>query len=516
MNYEDMNNTETNGYKQIKFGAIISYLLLAINTAYGLLLTPFLIKNLGTDEYGLYKLVGSISGSLVVFNLGIGETVQRYVSLYVARGEEGKVPNLMGMCLRICALLNIAVLIVGIIVVHLFPMIYGNSLQGNQLDKGIIMLIVLIANIMIILIENIFSGLLAGYNQFIFINTTKLVIVLLRAIVTFIAIKGGKGAIFLVATTLGLSIIALIAEWIYSRDKLGVKIRFENWDKSLFREAGKYTALMFMTALTSQIFTNVDSIVIGAVLGTTIVTLYSIAQYFFDMFQQLSCAISGVMLPTITKTLQQKNGLKEAERIVIRTGRIQFMILGAAFAGILVTGKEFIYLWLGKGKEDIYIVTIILVGPTLFELCTNVCNSILAAMNKIAYRTHITFISAIANAILTVILVKYWSYMGAAVATAISYIVCNLIMMNIYYTKEIKINIVNIYGKIIKRTILCIIIPMLCLLIINHILYGSWFSFLTKVIIFGAIYLSLLLSYGFSPEEKQQIPIVRNVVGRKR
>ena len=47
--------------------------------AYSLWLTPFLLKNLGVSEYGLYKIVGSLSGSLVVFNFGVGDTVQKYI-----------------------------------------------------------------------------------------------------------------------------------------------------------------------------------------------------------------------------------------------------------------------------------------------------------------------------------------------------------------------------------------------------------------------------------------------------
>ena len=93
------------GTRQVKVGAILSYLLMILNMVSGLWLTPYLLKNLGMDEYGLYKLVGSVSSSLIVLNLGIGETVQRYTALYVTRKETHKIPNLMAMCMIISGLL---------------------------------------------------------------------------------------------------------------------------------------------------------------------------------------------------------------------------------------------------------------------------------------------------------------------------------------------------------------------------------------------------------------------------
>ena len=496
------------GLKQVKIGAFLTYALLFINTIVNFWMTPFLVKNLGMDEYGLFKLVGSLSGSLLVLNLGIGDTVQRYVSLYVAQGNNQKIPNLMAMCLRISLLLNGLIFFVGIIVILLFPTTYGNTLLPEQLGKGTIMLVILVANIMLTVIENLFSGLLAGYNQFVFTNSLKIIIFIFRTLVIFLGIRGGGNSVFLVALSFGLTLLTLIIEWFYSRKKLHLRIKYEGWDKSLFQEAGKFTVLMFLTALAGQAFTNVDNIVIGAFLGTAVVTIYSVAQFFFNLFQQLSCAISGVMLPTVTMVLQKENGLKKAEQLVIQAGRVQFILLGAALAGIISIGKEFIFLWLGDGYERVHLLILILVGPTLFELCTNVCNSILAASNKIAFRTYVNFISAAINAILTIILVKTWSYIGAAVATAFSYISCSLITMNIYYIKVMKLDMISIHKGIIGNLWICMILPMGVLFILNNYLYGSWVTFIMKVIIFVVIYVVFLLIFGLHEEEKRQIPII--------
>lgn len=492
-------------FRQVKIGAVLSYILIIFNMAYSLWLTPFLLKNLGVSEYGLYKLVGSLSGALIVLNFGVGDTVQKYLSLYISKREEKKISNLLGMFFILSIVLCMFLLVIGICMIYVFPFFYSNTLPLEQIDKAKILLVILIINMIITVLDNFFSGILAGYNDFICINSLKLVSIILRAILIYFSVLRGLGSVGLVLSSLLVCLATLIVEILYVYKRKKVVIRLEKWDNDLFKESGKYAFLMFLTMLSSQAFLNVDNIVIGAYLGTSIVSLYSLGLFFFDLFQQLSCAISGVMLPTITCALNGENGREKAISIVINAGRMQFLLLGAAFAGIVCVGKEFIYLWLGRGYENVYILILVLVGPSLFELCTNVCLSILRAENKITFRTYLTFSTAVINAVLTVLLVKNWSYMGAAVATAVSYVLCNLIGMNIYYIKIMKIDIIHIYCSILKGLLISIFIPSLFLLILNRFIGFGWLTFIIKVIAFCLIYGFMLIVYGLNAEEKSSI-----------
>lgn len=477
---------------------------------YGLFITPFLITHLGTDEYGLYKLTSSIGSSLLVLNLGIGSTVQRYIALYLAKGERKRIENLVGMCAIITILLNIVIIIVSICIIYVFPFFYANTLSAIQIDKATLILVILMFQLLFVVFENLLSGVIMGFNNFIFLNICKIFNLLLSTGFIIIVIFFGGDSVSLALITLIFSIILLVVEWIYINYYLNVKIHFDFWDKELIREVWKYTLLMFCTAIASQIFLNADIIIIGAVLGAEIVTIYSVALHFFTVFQELSCCISGVMLPTITNALNENKGMEKVQRIVISAGRIQFAILGAAFAGIICIGDEFLTLWLGDEFKSIYIIIIILVGPSLFELCTNVCLSILRAENKIAFRTYVMFALAIMNVILTVLLVKYWSYMGAAIATSLSYIF-SLIIMNTYYCKVIKLNIIKIYKEIVKRIWLCIFLTSICLFFFDKFIYGSWLGFIFKVCVFCIIYALLLLVYGLDKKEKKELLNFNNI-----
>ena len=71
--------------KQRKLGVILSYFSIVATTIIQLLYTPFLIKNLGQSEYGLYSLINSIIGYLTVLDLGFGNAIVVFTSKYRAQ-----------------------------------------------------------------------------------------------------------------------------------------------------------------------------------------------------------------------------------------------------------------------------------------------------------------------------------------------------------------------------------------------------------------------------------------------
>ena len=63
---------------QLKAGALLSYVNLAISTVIPFLYTPIILKILGQAEYGLYSLANSIIGYLSLLTLGMGGAIGRY------------------------------------------------------------------------------------------------------------------------------------------------------------------------------------------------------------------------------------------------------------------------------------------------------------------------------------------------------------------------------------------------------------------------------------------------------
>lgn len=192
---------------QIKWGAILSYILIVLNTLYGLLITPYILGCIGEAEYGVYKTIGSLTSSLAVLDLGMGATVMRYVSKFRSDKEEDKIPNFIAMNL-IQALMLCGV--IGAVAIGVFQMIrpiYGATFTEAQTEKAQLLFIVLVANLIIHTFANVTNGLITGSNCFLFGNGIKAVRLIVRTVLIILLLNVCKDSMLLVLIELGCSIV---------------------------------------------------------------------------------------------------------------------------------------------------------------------------------------------------------------------------------------------------------------------------------------------------------------------
>ena len=89
-----------NSSKQIKIGALISYFAIAFNMVAGLIYTPWMITQIGKNNYGLYTLATSLI-TIFVMDFGMSAAVSRFVSKYRAEDNQEAVNNFLGMAYKL-------------------------------------------------------------------------------------------------------------------------------------------------------------------------------------------------------------------------------------------------------------------------------------------------------------------------------------------------------------------------------------------------------------------------------
>ena len=497
---------------QVKLGVVLSYILIICNALYGLFVTPYMISNLGEAEYGVYKTISSLGSSLMVLDLGIGGTVMRYIAMYRAKKEDDKIPNFVAMSLIQAISICVIVFGVSVFILGSIDNIYGESFTTAQLQKANQLFRILMLSICLHIVENVINGIMTGYNDFITANGTKLVRLSIRIVLILLLLRLYHDSLIVVSIDLVLTIATLLFELIYIRIRLHLKIHFTHWDSILFKEAGIYTFLMFLTSICAQVNNNLDNIIIGAIKGPDLVTVYSIGLLVFSMYENLSTSVSGVMLPTMTNIINNSDSDNRMIKMIVKVGRVQFLLLGATIIGFACLGRDFIQLWLGNGFDDVYIISLLLMCPALFELCVNVCLSILRAKNMLGFRTIVLFATTAMNAILTYFIVKEWSYIGAAIGTGLSFVIGSIIVMNIYYHKKLGLPMIKIYSMIISKIWICMLIAGTVVFFSSKILYGSWICFISNVIMFCLVYIITLWFIGLTKDEKHSIPILKRLV----
>lgn len=83
---------------QIKGGIVLNYITIVLNILLGLLYTPFMLRMLGQNEYGLYSLVASIIAYLTLLDFCFGSAIVRYTAKFIAENKKKEQWELNGYC----------------------------------------------------------------------------------------------------------------------------------------------------------------------------------------------------------------------------------------------------------------------------------------------------------------------------------------------------------------------------------------------------------------------------------
>ena len=488
--------------KQRQIGVILAYILLFLNMLIGIILTPYIVSHLGKSEYGLYQTISSFANNLALLDFGIGTTIVKYLSKYNARGEDKLAKQALFTVLLQAILFAGIIWILGFCINGYIPTIYKKSLTDMEIARAQQMFMILTVNIGLTLFDHYFVGINSAYERFTFINLCKILKIILRVTLIYILLKTGKNAIVITAIDLSLTIAFLIIDASYAFLRLHVRITPCRLDKGTTIEIFLFGATIFLQVFVNQANSNVDKVILGIMTTTECVAVYSVAMQLFLIFSSLAAIISSVYLPYVTKTIQKLDEKEDTSFLVIGLGRKQFMIVGLAFCGFLILGRDFIRLWMGNGYEDAWLIALIIMVPSMVELTENVAESITLAKGKNGMRTCIIALAAIFNIVATVGLIKVMGYIGAPIATAMSYIFGYIIAVNIFYYKVLNIDVIKMFKGIYSKIWLCLSITLILSLPLLLFATQNVAVLILKGVYMCAIYAVTLYFLGMNEEEK--------------
>lgn len=488
---------------QLKLGAILSYVNILAGLAVGLGYTPVMIRLLGQSEFGLYSLIGSLVAYLSVLDMGLGNTIVRYVSKNRAVGDKKSESELNGLFLTVYSVIGLITLIVGSILYFNIENMFGSTLSLDQIERAKIMMILLIFNIAISFPLSVFASLMQAYERFVFLRVFNIISVLLKPVIALPFLFMGYGAVTLVVTATIVNIACLLTNVYYCFKYLDIHFSKGHFEKAFLYEISGYAFFIFLNAIMDKIYWGTGQFILGMVSGTIQVAIYAIAMQFMNMYMQFSNAISGVLLPKVTMMVANGATKIELTNLMIKIGRLQYIIIGYILVMFFLIGKEFIYLWAGENYLSAYPMILILMIGLLIALVQNAGIAILQAMNLNCYRMTAYTIVAVINIFTSVILAKMYGGLGCAISTAVALLISTGLIMNRYYHKRIGIDIPLFWKNIIHMMPSAFILIVLVEAFqINVSLEYTWLYFAIKVVIYTLIYMLLMYFIGMNGYEK--------------
>lgn len=493
---------------QRKIGSVLGYVYTLCQAIISVIYIPILLHGIGDSEYGLYQIISSIVAYFAAMEAPLSAALLKYYSLYKENHDNEKMENTLAMGEKVFKIISIIFLVVSIPTVCIFKKIYAKSLSQNEQNEAVMMFGIMIVNLIINLNGYTYVAAITAQESFVFLKISSLISLILQPILVVMIIKKLPYAFVLVALSTFFSFILYWVRRYYAKYKLGIVFKYHGRDKALMAGIIKLSLSVLFVAIADQIFWKTDQLILGAMYDTKIVSIYSIGAQFNSMFISIACVIGGMTLPMVTKISKENNRDDKLSEIFAKIGRYQAFIVYLLLTGVILYGKEFIIILSGEEYLEAYYVALLLMIPYSVDLIQICAGSIMQVKDKYFLRSITLFVIAMLNIFLTIVLTRLKGIIGAAMATAISIMVSN-IMLNIFYKRIINLNIGLFWEKCMPIIVASLILSgvgyLISLIQINNI----YFAFLIHVILYAFIYVSTMLVFVMKKHEKE---LVRSVV----
>jgi len=495
---------------QLKAGVILSYLSVALGALVSIIYTPAMLRLLGQSEYGLYTLAGSTVSYLSLLNFGFSSSYIRYYNIYKVEKNQNAIAKLNGMYLTVFTVIGLIAVLAGSVLVMNTNKIFRSKLTADEIVVTKALMTLLVINVGVSFPFSIFSTYITANEQYFFQRVLNLAKVVANPFLSLLALMLGFRSIGMVCVTVSLNILIDILHFAFCIRKLKMEFAFSKFDRHLFKDIAAFSSFIFINIIVDQVNWNVDKFLLGVFQGSKATAIYGLSAQLNGYYQQLSSIISSVFIPRVHFLISNKRS-EDIKQLFIKVGRIQFMILALICSGFVFFGHPFILKWGGNTYGDSYYITLLLIIPSTVPLIQNLGIEILRARNLHQFRSYVYLGIAVLNVLLSIPLCKLFSGVGCAVGTAVSLVVGNIVIMNIYYHKKCGIDILK-FWKNIAQVLPAMIIPIIFGVILKQFLNVYVLEYLVIAIAFYTVVYALSIWFmGMNCYEKNLItsPIKR-------
>lgn len=491
---------------QIKKGAFLNYVIIFLTNAVGLFITPFILNHIGKAEYGVYTAIGALVGTISVLDLGLNNTIVRFVAKYRAQNDRKGEENFLATTMLIYICISILIVILGFSFYGYIDS-YFTKFNSEEIKIAKTIFVLFIFNLAVGLPGGSFVGICYGYEIFVFPKTINIIRYMLRtAVVVAVLTIGGK-AIALVIIDTVFNILFMSVEAYYVFFVLKARFKLHEFKIKYVKQIFSYSLWIFVFSLVSMLQWKAGHWVLGRIATAEVLSIYGIGIVLGTYYGSFSTAISSVFLPRATKMTVGNATGEELTSMMIKIGRVSFIVLMYIFGGFLILGNQFVYLWVGEelgvdGSHQTWLIALLIMIAYTLPLIQGFANSILEAKNKLSFKAILYLTFMILGATLGAFLAQFYGGVGMISGSIAGWFIVQNVM-NIYYHKIIGLNIFRFFKELFHKTILTFLLILIIGYFINYIPGSSWINFIIKAFIYSLVYVVLIYKLGIIEFEKQ-------------
>lgn len=480
-------------------GAVISYVSIFVNIAISFFYTPWMIRQIGVSDYGLYSLIMSFI-SYFLMDFGLHQAVQRFIAKYRAEKNEDKVAQMVGLTTRVYLIID-AVIFLVLLVCYFFISNIFTGLTPEEIEKlKVLYIIAAIFSVLNFMFKPM-AGAMLAYEFFVEEKLLEMINKVGTVVLVCVALYLGVDVYALVLINGAVALMTSIIKFSIFKHKSKLKIQWGYYDKAELKGVFSFSMWTFGIGLAQKMRVSLIPMILGIVSNSTEIAVFALSVSLDSMMYVLSSALNGLFLPKVAR--ESLNQDREAvNKLMVRVGRLQLYIVWLVFSGFCIFGLPFLHLWVGDAFRNAYYILICgtVIQPIL--LTEQIAGDLVYVENRVRYTGTMIFVTSLIGLILAAVLAYFYGALGAGIGSGFG-LVIYVIWLNIFYKNNLQLNLSYFFkechGKILP---LLALLSVVFFIAVCFIVLDNWFKLIGTAVVYVLMYFLLSYCFVFNKEEK--------------
>ena len=411
--------------RRLSSGVIVSFLVRSSAVGLSLLASIVLARLLGPEAYGVFTYAVTIAALLVIpASFGWPQLLVRLTASYRQTASWGALRGMLLFAPLSVLAVSVLLTLGGVAVMAIWPSL------ASEANKSAFYLALLVVPVMALtmIVSSVVRGLhrvILGQLSEQIVRPTVLVLLLLIAVQVFGVTLDAEGAVALYLVSWSVALLFGLA----------VALRHLPWHDLAARAAypvGDWLRSAAPLLLSGGMFflhSRTDILMIGVFESADQVGIYQVASKSSGVLLFFLTLIAAVIAPYVA-SLYSAGENRALQRVLSYSVGFAFLATLPAVLILFFFGEALITLIFGLDYSPAYTPMIILAAGYLFSVCMGSCGLVLN-MTGFEKKGAIGLgISSVANVALNLLLIPQMGIEGAALATAISIVLWNALLVH--------------------------------------------------------------------------------------
>lgn len=481
----------------------------AVNAAVMLVLTPFILHELGTGRYGVWVLTTSVVGYYGLLDLGFRAGVTQHLTRYLAMRDYQKGSECMSSAVAALGVLGVLLAILSVAAAYVTPGFF-NLPESMQHEAFWCILIVGITSAVQFALMP-FTSIFTATQRFDLANLIGIVTRLLTAGFVFTALSMEYGLLGVSVATCGANLIDYFIRW-YVAYRLAPELKISRQLVKLARlsEIASFGIWNFLISVNMFVYQYAPSILIGAFMPIAAVGHYALATGLLRHINSLLSPIGQVLYPAATE-LHVQGDRDRLERLYHDGSRLLMLAMIPIVLVAALWAKDFYRLWIGEeyiqGEPfpSVALLLQILLFSTASTYISNIAGFVLVGAGQVKLVAIALISGSVISLALSLILIQSYGLVGISISIVIASAFVDIFIIPFLLQRNLGLSVIRFLRYACVRPFIAGILQALLMVSIRLADQPTnWLHLLLQGLLAGTGALVILLSIGITAQERHR------------